>query len=186
MQVCPKEKASSRIKILALNQSLQYLLNLKLSDMEPHIKLRPPKDQEKRCYHVDQQGIPRAYLWNQITKQSVWQSSDSIGIDQVLRLSCLCDEGETAGAMSLMGNGLAIMAHRDSQHKWYNELKMAASENPIINEAISATMLVLNFENGPWHSGLFGERFVTSTPILLTCQFPMSFWIFACLASFPI
>lgn len=158
MQVCPKEKASSRIKILALNQSLQYLLNLKLSDMEPHIKLRPPKDQEKRCYHVDQQGIPRAYLWNQITKQSVWQSSDSIGIDQVLRLSCLCDEGETAGAMSLMGNGLAIMAHRDSQHKWYNELKMAASENPIINEAISATMLVLNFENGPWHSGLFGRK----------------------------
>ena len=156
--ICSKDKAASRTKILGLNQSLKYLLNMHLSDTEPLVKLRPPKDQEQRCHYTDECGNQKAYLWNQITKQTVWQSCDAIGMDHVCRLSVLCDEGETAGAMSLMGSGLAIMAHRDSQHKWHNELRLAAHENPVINEAISASILIHGFEFGPWGQGLFGRK----------------------------
>ena len=111
-----------------------------------------------RCYHEDSNGVQKAYLWNNVTKQTVWQSSDVTGCAHIVRLSCLTDEGEAAGTFSLMNGGLAIMAHRDSQHKWHNELKLAAHENPLIDEAIKATILVLRYENAPWHSGLFGRK----------------------------
>lgn len=158
LQMIPKEKAASRMKILGLNQSMKFLLHLQLLDTQPLVKLRPAKDQELRHYHVDNSGTPRAFLWNKVTKQTVWQSSQSAGIKDIVRLSCLCDEGETAGAMALMDNGLAIMAHRDSQHKWHNGAKLAAAEHPQIEAAISGSLLILTYETAPWHSGLFGRR----------------------------
>ena len=46
--LCAQQKAPTRRKVLALNQSLDYLLKLRLGDGEPMIPLRPPMQCEVR------------------------------------------------------------------------------------------------------------------------------------------
>lgn len=172
LNMCKKEKTSSRQKMLALNQSLCQLVHLQLSDTEPYVLLRPPKNGEVRAYYMDRNGQKHAYLWNQITKQSVWQSTDSVGLNHIVRLSCVTDEGEFAACLSLMDSGLAVMAHRDLQHKLSREQSLSLDASPEIDEAVKKTYLILKQTAAPWQSGMFGRRILDTYKHIETLPVP--------------
>lgn len=168
MDICTKEKSSSRQKMLAVNQSLTQLVHLQLSDAEPLIHLRPAKESEIRCYTND--ARKEAFLWNSITKQAVWQSTSSI--KNVVRLSCCSDEGEFAAMFSLMDNGVAMMAHKDICHRLHREQCLAVSEVPQIDAAMKQCMLAFKYGHAPYGSGLFGRRLLEACQRIHELQTP--------------
>ena len=156
-EICSKTKASTRQKLLGLNQSLGNLIQYKFADSVPTVQLRPPKKNEQRTYCKDANGKMVAYLWNNVTKNSVWQNSDCVG-KHLVRLSFISDEGETVGALSLMEGGLAIMPHRDVQHRLHrNELSSQADVSQI-DHAMKQVLLICKSASAPWHSGMFHRK----------------------------
>lgn len=158
MKLCEKAKATTRTKLLALNQSLNHLLNLRLCDSDPAIKLRAKTRSEVRTHHKDESGIPRAYLWCSTTKNCTWQCTMPKDVDKTVRLSSLTDEGETGCALALCNAGLAVMVHRDVQHKLHREEVLAMHDVDEVHLSMRETMLVLKSEFAPWGSGMFGRR----------------------------
>eukprot|EP00438_Fugacium_kawagutii_P036167 Skav211367 [mRNA] locus=scaffold1816:54940:56446:+ [translate_table: standard] len=158
MKLCEKAKATTRTKLLALNQSLNHLINLRLCDSEPVIKLRAQTRSEVRKHHIDETGIPRAYLWCNTTKNCTWQCTMPKEVDKTVRLSSLTDEGETGCALVICNAGLAVMVHRDVQHKLHREEVLAMGDVDEVHLAMKETMLVLKSEFAPWGSGMFGRR----------------------------
>ena len=156
--ICEKQdkaKAPTRQKLLAVNQSLDYLLKIKLVDCEPAIPLRPPGPAEIRSFKtVD--GVERAFYWNKTTKESCWQCT--FDESNMIRLSSLSDEGETGAILGLMDAGLACMVHRDSMHKMHREEMLAVASVDEVNLATQQTMLVMKAEHAPWGGGMFGRR----------------------------
>ena len=150
-----KAKAPTRLKLLAVNQSLDYLLKIKLVDCEPPIPLRPPSSAETRCYKTVN-GVERAYYWNKTTKESCWQCT--VDESNMIRLSSLSDEGETGAILGLMDAGLACMVHRDTMHKMHREEMLAVQSVDEINLAMQQTMLIMKAEHAPWGGGMFGRR----------------------------
>lgn len=150
-----KAKAPTRLKLLAVNQSLDYLLKIKLVDCEPPIPLRPPSSAETRCYKTVN-GVERAYYWNKTTKESCWQCT--VDESNMIRLSSLSDEGETGAILGLMDAGLACMVHRDTTHKMHREEMLAVQSVDEINLAMQQTMLIMKAEHAPWGGGMFGRR----------------------------
>ena len=157
--ICAQLKAPTRRKLLALNQSLDYLLRLRLCDGEPLIPLRPPLHCEERCYATNELGVKKAFYWNSATKQATWQCTvpDSMS-DTTVRFSSLTDEGETGSAMALANCGLAVLCHRDTMHKLHREEMLAIKDVDEVNLAMRETLLVLKSEQAPWNSGMFGRR----------------------------
>ena len=156
-EICSKSKASTRQKLLALNQSLGFLIQFKLADAVPSVQLRPLKKNEVRAYCKDSQGKTCAYIWNNVTKNTVWQSSESVG-KNLIRLSFLSDEGETVGALSLMEGGLAIFPHRDIQHRLHRNEVLSTSDVPQIEVAVKQILLICKSSAAPWHSGMFNRK----------------------------
>ncbi|CAK9104502.1 Uncharacterized protein SCF082_LOCUS48761 [Durusdinium trenchii] len=159
LKLAEKTKAPTRQKLISLNQSLDYLLRLKLADTQPRVLLRPVKQHEKRCYTPMADGTMGAYLWNSVTKQSVWQTCEAAGSRTLMRMMLHSDEGETAAGLSLMeGGAMAIMIHRDTMHKLHRCQINATNAVPQIDEAISQVFLLLQFQAAPFLTGLFGRR----------------------------
>ena len=156
-EIFSKTKAATRQKILGLNQSLGFLIQFKLSDAVPSVQLRPLKKNEVRAYYKDSQGTTSAYLWNNVTKNTVWQSSESVG-KGLIRLSFLSDEGETVGALSLMEGGLAIFPHRDIQHRLHRNEVLSTADVPQIELAVKKVFLICKSSAAPWHSGMFNRK----------------------------
>ena len=92
-----------------------------------------------------------------MTKNTVWQSSESVG-KNLIRLSFLSDEGETVGALSLMEGGLAIFPHRDIQHRLHRNEVLSTSDVPQIEVAVKQILLICKSSAAPWHSGMFNRK----------------------------
>ncbi|CAJ1454454.1 unnamed protein product [Effrenium voratum] len=150
-------KVPTRVKLLALNQSLANLLNLRLGDAVPPRALRPVSTGEKRV-RVQAKGLDLAYLWNSSTKQATWQSCDHPSFADVVRLSSLTDEGDTVLALQMAAGGLAVFPHRDFMHKLAREEVLAINDVSEMSVAVKEVLLVMKFEAAPWHSGMFGTR----------------------------
>lgn len=150
-------KVPTRVKLLALNQSLANLLNLRLGDAVPPRALRPVSTGEKRV-RVQAKGLDLAYLWNSSTKQATWQSCDHPSFVDVVRLSSLTDEGDTVLALQMAAGGLAVFPHRDFMHKLAREEVLAINDVSEMSVAVKEVLLVMKFEAAPWHSGMFGTR----------------------------
>lgn len=155
--VCPPQKTSTRQKLLAVNQSLKHLLNVTLADALPLLHLRPPEPTEKRIV-TQKDGQPVAYYWDQMTKEVAWQTTSYPGFGRLLRLSCLTDEGDVTAALQMAQHGMAILIHRDTQHKLQREQMMAMNECPNVDLAMREAILVLKFQSAPWSTGIFGRR----------------------------
>lgn len=155
--VCPAQKTSTRQKLLAVNQSLKYLMNLTLADALPLLHLRPPEPTETRVV-VDKDGLQAAYYWDQMTKEVTWQTTSYPGFARVLRLSSLTDEGDVTAALQMAHHGIAVLIHRDTQHKLQREQLLAMSECPAVDLAMKEAILVLKFQSAPWSTGIFGRR----------------------------
>lgn len=157
--LCAQQKAPTRRKVLALNQSLDYLLKLRLGDGEPMIPLRPPMQCEVRCHVVDESGTPRAYYWNSVTKQTTWQCTVPSNMpDTTVRFSSLTDEAETGSAIALANSGIAMLCHRDTCHKLHREEMLAMNDVDEVYLAMKESLLILKSEQAPWNSGMFGRR----------------------------
>ena len=141
-----------------------HLLKLRLSDAEPVIKLRPPSPSEVRVYHKDESGVFRAFYWCSITKASTWQCT--FPSDHTVRLSSLTDEGETGCALALCNAGLAVMIHRDVQHKLHREELLAVGDVDEIHCSMKETLLVLKSEYAPWATAMFGRRLKESMQMI--------------------
>ncbi|CAE7439645.1 unnamed protein product [Symbiodinium sp. CCMP2592] len=155
--LCKDEKVSTRQKMLALNHSLHQLVRFRLSDALPARKLRPVKEGETRHY-VQKDGLKRAYLWHAQTKAATWQSTDHVGFDSCLRLSCLQDEGDTSMAVQMANHGLSIMIHRDSMHKLHREECLAAQDVPEVALSKKQVLLIMKYDKAPWKTSAFGRR----------------------------
>ncbi|CAE7276743.1 unnamed protein product, partial [Symbiodinium sp. CCMP2456] len=107
-QLCPTEKITTRMKLLALNHSLHTFIKFRLSDSKPAVPLRPARNDEIRK-SVMVNGRRESFLWSPSTKQSCWQSTNYEGFNNLLRLNILADEGDAQAHFQLALGGLACM-----------------------------------------------------------------------------
>ena len=157
LQVAENKKAATRQKLLALNQSLGALLNLTLADAIPLVHLRPQNPTEKR-FVVQDCGLKKAYLWDSLTKEVIWQTTSYEGFNRHVRLASLTDEGDVCAALQMASHGLSVLIHRDSQHKLHREQMLTQNDNSDVDLAIKEAMLILKFQKAPWNTGMFGRR----------------------------
>ena len=153
----PTEKIATRSKLLAINHSLNALIDYRFADSLPPHAFRPCRQGERRNI-VHWKGLDLSYLWRPDSKEVVWQTTQYPGWESIVRLSALQDEGDAGGAYQLAQNGLAICVHRDTMHKLHREEVLAAQEVPEIVLTRKQIMLVLKFDRAPWKTSSFGRR----------------------------
>lgn len=152
----PRQKLSTRQKLLSLNQSLKSLMNLRLVDCTPAVTLRPPSATERRCYTDD--TPPRPFYWDMSSKEVVWQSCDHPSFGKHVRLCALADEGDHSAALALAEAGCAVMPHRDCQHKLAREECLAIHDVAAMEVALKEVFVVFQHDAAPWKQGMFGRR----------------------------
>ena len=136
---------------------LHQLIRFRLSDALPARKLRPAKEGETRHY-VQKEGLKPAYPWHGQSKAATWQSTDHVGFDSCLRLSCLQDEGDATIALQMANHGLSIMIHRDSMHKLHREEVLAAQGIQEVALSKKQVLLLMKYDKAPWKTSAFGRR----------------------------
>ena len=155
--LCSNEKSSTRQKLLAVNQSLKNLCNITLADALPLLHLRPVSPTEQRV-SFQYGDLNIAYLWDRCTKEVCWQTTCYQGFERTLRLSSLTDEGDVTAALQMAQHGLAVLIHRDTQHKLQREQELAMGDVPAVQLAMSEAILCMKFQSAPWSTGIFGRR----------------------------
>ncbi|CAE7259849.1 unnamed protein product [Symbiodinium sp. CCMP2592] len=149
------EKVATRSKLLAINHSLNALIDYRLADSLPPHAFRPCRNGERRST-VHWNGLDLPYVWS--PTGVTWQTTQYPGWQSILRLNCLQDEGDAAGAYQMAQNGLAVLVHRDTLHKLHREEILASSEVAEIALARKQINLVLKFDRAPWATSAFGRR----------------------------
>ena len=72
-------------------------------------------------------------------------------------------------ALQMAGHGLAVLIHRDIQHKLHREQLLAISECPNIEVAMKEALLILKFQSAPWSTGIFGRRLKEAMTYIDSC-----------------
>ncbi|OLP85164.1 hypothetical protein AK812_SmicGene33870 [Symbiodinium microadriaticum] len=153
-QLCPTEKITTRMKLLAVNHSLHTLIKFRLSDSKPAVPLRPARNDEIRK-SVMVNGRLESFLWSPSTKQSCWQSTNYEGFKTLMRVNVLCDEGDATAHYQLALGGLACMIHRDQSHKLHRCEILACPDMAL---ARKHCLLIAKFDKAPWATSAFGRR----------------------------